>query len=272
MRITRIKHARDIQSQLMEPQPIAPPPYDRSILTDEQKTAAEAKREAMILEITKQVYKTGEDDEQAVYHKHPNVLYPHEVKALPDAQKQALAATIVAWRNATENTGFLETLDSNRVLEYIAHNEVFAYIVDGELLACARLHPDIEHQIDGRGRVVFGMAMKRPASFSTTESLEAKSAFKHVAHARLVLCANAYPNLRPRTFISSSNRKNIEYHLKTLGLDEIKPDVPGDQKPVNIKLNKLIDPLKGIAPLPEKVIRAYQYASQSEPDPESSSG
>lgn len=264
----------------MEPQPTSNP-YDRPPLTDEQKRAAEAKRKEMILEIMKQVYKTGEDEEQAVYHKHNNVYYPHEVQALPDEQKQALAETIVAWSKAPENSGILATLSTERVLEYIERNEVFAYIADGELLACASLHPDMEHQIDGRGRVVFGMAMKRPASFATTESPEAASAFKRLAGAQLVLCANVYPNLRPRAYISSSNERVTKYLLITLGLDEIRPDDPKPgYSPINVKLNQLVDPLKYDklvdppkgAKLPPEVIRPYKHVLTSEPDPESSSG
>lgn len=250
----------------MEPQPTSNP-YDRPPITDEQKRAAEAKRKEMILEISKQVYKTGEDEEQAVYHKHNNVYYPHEVQALPDEQKQALAETIVAWRNAPENSGFLEPLSLDQLLECINHNEIFVFMVDDALLACARLYPDLEHQRNGKGRVIFGMDMKRPISFTTTENPEAPSAFKHVAQARLAFCAALYPTLRPRTGIDATNKRNIEFHLNTLGLDQVTPEEPSmAESRIIVKLNKLVQPLIGIK-LPDEVMSAYTGNSTSETVP-----
>lgn len=242
----------------MEPQPTPSKRFDFPALTDEEAAAAKKKREKIIEEIRERI------DAQGVYQKDSHVLYPHEVRALPDDQKKAIAETIVAWRNVPENKGFLETLDLDRVLEYIERNEVFVYIANGELLACARLHPDIGHQVDGRGRVVFGMAMKRPVSCTTTGNPEAPSAFKHVAQARLALCAARFPHLRPRTFISRENTRNIEYHLRTLGLEEIKPkDLSKPYSPINIKLNQLVEPLIGIK-LPNEVMCAYTGKSISE--------
>lgn len=188
---------------------------------------------------------------------HEHVLYPHQVAALSDAQRIALAQTFNQWLHTETYRDNLMPLSVGQIISAIDNKEVFVYMVDGIPLACARLRPDSSKQFgDGRGRVWFEMDMKIPKDVAGAPHPDTNGAFGKLAEARLVFCANKYPpdTWKPRTVIKRCNVPYFNRHAKEWGLDTVETNQPDI---VCFKLDPLIKPLTDCK-LSPKIIEAYE--------------